>query len=138
MDFKYSCFLSYRHGDKTMATFAGQIVDALGDELSMLLDDYAALPKRYPQGIGGQGAREFQFLRALDEEHPPLPEIQTPDEGIARKIKTHCDLFKQDADWCGECSEFKLLDTKAARPQLAAFIRKLTDGAPYEPELERS
>lgn len=44
MHFKYCCFLSYRHGDKTMATFAGQIVDALADELSMLLDDYNALP----------------------------------------------------------------------------------------------
>ena len=44
MHFKYCCFLSYRHGDKTMATFASQIMDALKDELSMLLDDYNALP----------------------------------------------------------------------------------------------
>ncbi|MEQ1746273.1 MAG: toll/interleukin-1 receptor domain-containing protein [Saprospiraceae bacterium] len=44
MYFKYSCFLSYRHGDKTMATFANQIVEALADELAMLLGDYKSLP----------------------------------------------------------------------------------------------
>lgn len=44
MGFKHCCFLSYRHGDKTMSSFANQIVDALADELSMLLDNYPALP----------------------------------------------------------------------------------------------
>lgn len=38
MDFKFGCFLSYRHGDEQMTTLVENIREALANELDMYLD----------------------------------------------------------------------------------------------------
>ncbi len=219
MHFKYCCFLSYRHGDKTMATFASQIVDALADELSMLLDDYPALPifkddrsievgdkvdpaiaqalcqsvcmlviytpnylseekpycaselegmirlekERIAKLVGVDEKTGFLITVILRGDRGELPQLlkerQNEDfsafalhtseirrnkkfspqiQQIAKKIKSHCSLFDKKQDWCGGCKDFKLLNIKSQRDQLATFLEKVKEGEMYEPDFDRS